>query len=97
MTIWRASAAAGAIGFSLALAAMPAVSQDSPESLLPPGFDQPVQPEPQPSRAPGAGVPQPQATQPGAVVQPIPDASPTASATPTPTPGAVPMVCSWKR
>lgn len=92
MTTWRASAA-GAVGLAFALAAIPVVGQESPESLLPPGFDQPVQPEPQPSRAPGE-TPPPRAPQSGAplTIQPLPPPQPGASGTPTasPTPTGTP-------
>lgn len=89
MITWRVSAA-GAATLALALAAIPVLGQDSPESLLPPGFDQPVAPEPQPSRAPD-GAPQPRPTQGGAIVQPLPPTpGASVSATPSPTPTATP-------
>ena len=76
------------MALAFALAAIPVLGQEGPESLLPPGFDQPVAPETQPSRAPD-GPPQPRPTQSGgAIVQPLPTAS--ASATPSPTPSASP-------
>lgn len=88
MRRWRAGAAIGALGLSLALLGYPAFSQDSPESLLPPGFSDPVTPSPQPSRPAEAG-PQPQRTT-GSIVQPLPPtplpgASPSPGASPTPT------------
>lgn len=88
MTTWRASAAFGALGLSLALLGYPAFSQSGPESLLPPGFNDPVPPDPQPTRPADAG-PQPVRTG-GAIAQPLPGtpspgASPSASPTPTPT------------
>ena len=91
MSRWRVGAAMGALGLSLALLGYPAFSQNSPESLLPPGFSDPVPPDPQPTR-PVDGGPQPQRTG-GAIVQPLPatpspgastSASPTPTATPTP-------------
>lgn len=89
MTTWRANAAAGAIALALSVSAIPVLGQNSPESLLPPGFDQPVQPEPQPSRAPD-GAPPP-VTQSGAIVQPLPPSpGPSGSPTPSPTPSASP-------
>ncbi|MEI9928847.1 MAG: hypothetical protein WDN44_15635 [Sphingomonas sp.] len=44
----------------IAGAALPALGQDTPESLLPPGFDQPAAtPAPTPARAPDSGTPAP--------------------------------------
>ncbi len=77
----------------LAGVALPALGQDKPESILPPGFGEPAQPAPRPAQRPPeqavrpadqpAGQP---ANAPLATVQPLPlDApSPTPSATPTP-------------
>lgn len=65
-------------------AALPALGQDRPESILPPGFGQPA-PAPTPTPAPpGAGVAP--ASPPGAVVQPLPAPTPTPSPTPSATP-----------
>ena len=97
MTIWRAKAAvAGAMGLSLAALGYPALSQDRPESLLPPGFSDPVPPDPQPNR-PAEGTPQPQASRTAApMVQPLPGVpgpggpAPSSSPTPSPTPTATP-------
>lgn len=77
-------------GLLLAGAALPAlaaaVQQDHPESLLPPGFDQPSSPAPSPRPTSAAPAPS------GAVVQPLPgnatgpavEATPGAEATPAP-------------
>jgi hypothetical protein len=74
----------------LALAALvagaAAVAQDrSPESILPPGFDQPATPAPAPSSAPAptTAAPAPSATAalPGGVPSPTPSPSPSASPT----------------
>ncbi|MBB4153101.1 hypothetical protein GGQ80_000989 [Sphingomonas jinjuensis] len=84
---------AGIAALAIAAAALPAIGQDRPESLLPPGFGD-NQPTPTP-RATGNGpaslLPPSVAAspgQPGAIVQPLPTdtPSPTPSATPTPTP-----------
>ena len=89
MTTWRASAAAaGAIALSLALLGYPAFSQSGPESLLPPGFNDPVPPDPQPTR-PADAPPQPTRTGGPLPATPSPGASPTASPTPTGTPTPV--------
>lgn len=85
MKISRNGAALGAIAVLLASAGIPALGQDSPESLLPPGFDEPVpttapQPAPQPSARPAQAPPS------GVGFMPLTDASPTPSPTPTATP-----------
>ncbi|RZT54751.1 hypothetical protein EV283_1532 [Sphingomonas sp. BK036] len=81
-------AAAVAAGALVALA--PAIGQDRPESILPPGFGDPT-PTPAPRPAPPAGTPtrpsgtpQPTAPQPapatpspGAMIQPLPPTTPT--------------------
>ena len=75
---------AAAVAVSLAAAAI-AQDRQSPESLLPEGFGEPVQPAPAPSATPGA-VP------PGATIQPLPadpvgdliETLPTPTPTPTP-------------
>lgn len=69
------------------VAGLPALGQDSPESLLPPGFDDPVAPAPAP--APSARPTSPGGAPfgpPAAIVQPLPGATPRAGITPTPTP-----------
>jgi hypothetical protein len=91
LIISRTRAAIG--GLLLAGVALPAlaaaVQQDHPESILPPGFDQPAPaPAPRPTAAP-ATVPAPS----GATVQslPAPGATPSADATPGATPTPVPV------
>jgi len=94
----RTSRTRGALALALATAALaPAIAQDRPESLLPPGFGDPA---PAPRATPRAsGTPRPAPTVapvPGAVptapstaiVQPLPGEAPVAtpSATPSPTP-----------
>ncbi|MEZ5679781.1 MAG: hypothetical protein R3E14_00615 [Erythrobacter sp.] len=61
---------------ALALTSTLVFAQDAPEDLLPPGFDSPAPtpaPAPRPPQAPNAGnTPQPTATIPGEIVQPLP-------------------------
>ena len=77
MRTFSRSTAALAVGVALAAAAALS-AQDSPESLLPPGFGQPVAP-------PADPAPRPQASPvPGASTVPAPDAS----ASPSPSPSA---------
>ncbi|MES3084923.1 hypothetical protein [Sphingomonas faeni] len=79
-------AAAVAVGALVALA--PAIGQDRPESILPPGFGEPT-PAPAPRPAPPAGTqptrpagptqpsaPAPAPAQPGAMIQPLPLTTP---------------------
>ena len=86
-----ASARFGAAGLAIAIAALPAIGQDRPESILPPGFGT-TAPTPAPSatRAPGAAPTDAPAssTGQGATVQPLPTPapSPSPSITPTATP-----------
>ena len=69
---------------ALALAAAAALNaQDRPESLLPPGFDQPVAPEPSASPS-GPSTPTP--TTPGTSTAPAPGATPGGEESPSPTP-----------
>ena len=67
------------------LVGLPALGQDVPESLLPPGFNDPVAPAPAPQAAP---VARPSAVPQGPVAgpAPIPTPTPTPSATATPQP-----------
>lgn len=91
MKISPTKAAVGA--FLLAGAALPVLAQDHPESLLPPGFDQPSTPAPAPAPAPRPTAAPPS----GASVQPVPgdstaggspaignETAPAADATPAP-------------
>ena len=80
----------GAAAVALALG-VPAIGQDSPESLLPPGFGDPVAPAPTPtprataSAAPGFAPAVP-------IVQPLPgEAGPNPTPTPTPSASIVPV------
>ncbi|WP_107952384.1 hypothetical protein [Sphingomonas faeni] len=79
-------AAAVAVGALVALA--PAIGQDRPESILPPGFGEPT-PAPAPRSTPPAGTqaarptdpaqptaPAPAPAQPGAMIQPLPPTTP---------------------
>ena len=75
-----------ALALAIAGAAIPAFSQDRPESILPPGFGEPAAaPTPTPT-------PRPTATgdAPSAVVQPLPPASDGPLPSPTPTPSGTP-------
>jgi len=93
---WLIGAAALAITSTLVMA------QDAPESLLPPGFDDPA-PAPSPTAAPSPasrGASQPNVTRPAPsappgpgstpVIQPIPSAPP--AATPAPLPSGLPSI-----
>ncbi|MEG3180527.1 hypothetical protein [Sphingomonas sp. LT1P40] len=88
MKISRTSAAVTAIVAVLAGVGIPALGQDRPESLLPPGFDDPVPapaPTPAPTAAPGqSDTPRPAAT--AGAESGAPDAP-----RPTPSPGATPV------
>lgn len=87
---------AGAAALAL-VAGLPALGQNSPESLLPPGFNDPVAPAPAPTptaRPSGAGGSPAAPAAP--IVQPVPGSAPVAagavpSPTPTPTPSASPV------
>lgn len=85
MKISPTKTAVAAALVALAGAGIPALGQDSPESLLPPGFDDPV-PAPAPAprataaprpAAPGAVTPPPAPGVPATTGLPAPDASPT--------------------
>lgn len=70
----RRSVLYAALGVAL-LGAWPALSQDAPESLLPPGFGDPVPPAPPPGPRPATPAPAPapsQAPAPLPTVQPLP-------------------------
>lgn len=93
MKTLRNSAALALTGCVLLAAGLPALGQDAPESLLPPGFGDPVAPAPAPSAAPSRAAPAPSRGGTGPVVQPLPDALPSGVARrpqpgPTPTDGA---------
>ena len=90
--------AAVAVGALVALA--PAIGQDRPESLLPPGFGdttptpRPTPPAgPQPGRAPPTSQPSPplpsQPLPPSAMIQPLPSATPAIAPIPAATPAAI--------
>jgi hypothetical protein len=84
--------AAGAALAAIAGVAIPALGQDSPESLLPPGFNDPVPapaPTPRPTQAPsqpGTSAPSTPAPSLGA---PLPPGAPLPLATPTPVASAI--------
>ena len=85
MRISRTSVAIGALAAVLIAAGLPALGQDRPESILPPGFGDPVA-APTASPAPGA-TPRPSAS---AAVTPVgPDGT-----TPTPSASATPEVAA---
>lgn len=100
MRLNRNSAALGAVALMLAGAGIPALAQKKPESLLPPGFDQPVAPAPTPAASPAPSSAQPGQTPPPtqASANPanplnlsiLPGGTPTLEPTPTPTPTATP-------
>ncbi len=81
MRISRASA--GVSAFALALVAIGgvALAQQKPESILPPGFDQPVTPAPRPAPAPR---PSPRASVAPPAPAPAPSVAPTGSSTASP-------------
>ncbi|WP_119036503.1 hypothetical protein [Hephaestia caeni] len=97
MRISRAEVALGAVALLLAGASIPALSQETPESILPPGFGDPAPtPAPTPTPTPRA-TPRPGASpsprlvlpdleRPGATASP----SPSPSGTPTPSPTETP-------
>jgi hypothetical protein len=78
-----------ALALAIAGVALPALGQDRPESILPPGFG-----EPQPAPTPTATAAPRPAPPSGAVVQPLPPSSATPATTvapsPTPTPSGTP-------
>ena len=58
MRLSRNKLGAGALALGLIAAGIPAIGQDSPESILPPGFNEPVTaPAPAPTPSPGADRP----------------------------------------
>jgi hypothetical protein len=92
LRISRASAATASL-VALALAASwPALGQQKPESILPPGFDEPVAPAPTAAATQAAGAPAtpgaPQSLLPTGLASGVPGAAPS----PTPTPTASPTV-----
>ncbi|WP_284053264.1 hypothetical protein [Stakelama marina] len=89
MKISRTSVALGAIAVALTAAGIPAVGQDVPESLLPPGFNEPATPAPTPAptSSPTRRAPTPV---PSPVATPAPAATPESGATPEPTPTPTP-------
>ncbi|WP_448502778.1 hypothetical protein [Sphingomonas sp.] len=93
MKIWRTSAAAVALATVLAGGVLAAQDRNAPESLLPPGFGDPVPaPAPAPAPADRPAAPAPAPAQPGAIVQPLPGPPlPDAAPSPTPTPTATPL------
>lgn len=88
MKISASKARLGTAALLLASVAIPAIGQDAPESLLPPGFDQPNQPQPAPTPAPGSAVPAPA---PAPAATPEPGVLPVEEPNPTPSPTATPI------
>jgi len=95
LRISKASAGASALAIALLAAGGVALAQKKPESILPPGFDQPVAPAPAPRPSPRTATPAPTpapapvpapATSPAVGVAPT--TSPAAPALPLPTPAA---------
>ncbi|GAA4767866.1 hypothetical protein GCM10023219_12080 [Stakelama sediminis] len=91
MKIFRTSVGLGAVAVALAAAGWPALGQDVPESLLPPGFNQAPSPTPTPRQARPAPAPTPtpvQATPVSGAPSPaaLPGGEPTPGPTPTDTP-----------
>jgi hypothetical protein len=88
-----ASARLGAAGLAIAIAALPAIGQDRPESILPPGFGT-ATPTPAPTATGGARPPASEATpaEPavGLTVQPLPTETPSPS--PSTSPSATPTI-----
>jgi len=90
LKISRSSTALGVVALLIAGGAgLPALGQDTPESILPPGFNEPLPtPAPTPLRtgvpAPAPGIPGPPSLGTPAPPAPRPTPSPTPSATPTP-------------
>ncbi|TPG14623.1 hypothetical protein EAH84_04365 [Sphingomonas oligophenolica] len=94
----RVGAAAAAIVVAALPALAPAIGQDKPESILPPGFGEPAPPPPQPrptstarpgTAAPG-GAPAPAAPPTTPMVQPLPSTRGDAAPAPTPAPSDSP-------
>jgi len=86
LRISRASAGASALAIALVALGGAALAQQKPESILPPGFDQPVAPAPAPRPSPRASTPAPAAPAPSAAPAsnsvappPVVAASPTAA------------------
>jgi hypothetical protein len=80
LRISRASAGASALALALLAAGGAALAQQKPESILPPGFDQPPAPAPAPRPTPRASTPAPtQAAAPATVA--APSATPSSAVT----------------
>lgn len=76
-------------------AVLSAQDRDAPESLLPPGFGDPVTPAPTPAPAPAPGAaPRPTGTVPPPMVQPLPGPTPSPTPSPTPTPTPTPLTAA---
>ena len=102
MRISRTNASLGALAIALLGAGIPALGQDKPESLLPPGFDEPVvAPAPTPPVRPrpaATALPRPGATAtPALPVGAVPVPLPTPSSTPTPVDPTLPQVTTSVR
>lgn len=85
MRLHRNSVAIGAVALILAGVGLPALGQDKPESILPPGFGTPA-PAPAPTPS-STAQPTPSAANPlGLSILPVAAPSPTPTPTPSPTP-----------
>ncbi|OYY90586.1 MAG: hypothetical protein B7Y45_06440 [Sphingomonas sp. 28-66-16] len=72
MRLSRNSVALGALALGLVALGLPALGQEKPESILPPGFGEPVPPAPAPSEAPPSPpASRPASPAPGSVAQPV--------------------------
>ncbi|MGN6817249.1 MAG: hypothetical protein ACTHJR_01105 [Sphingomonas sp.] len=85
MPISRASAGVSALAIALLAVGGAALAQQKPESILPPGFDQPVAPAPAPRPSPRASAPAPTPA-PSPATAPANGTAPVATATAS-TPG----------
>ncbi len=103
MAISRAEAALGAAALLLAGAAIPALSQETPESILPPGFGEPApaptptppaRPTPRPAASPTPGLVLPDLEAARNGVQPTP--SPTPSPSPTEPPDQASILARYQ-
>jgi hypothetical protein len=96
---WRAAALAGIGGAaSAAVLASLAMAQGAPQSILPPGFDDPVAaPTPSPTRQPGAQPAAPARPAGAAAGAPVPPAAGAAAPLPAPLPADAPPLPALAR
>lgn len=89
MRTFKASVGLTALAVALVGAGLPALGQQKPESILPPGFDQPSTPAPRPVARPTAAPrPVPSASAAAPAAGPSVSAAPVAAGTPLPAPAA---------